>query len=509
MKTKNLLLGLALSALALQSCNVLDIDPTDTYSESTAYASIKNLDLYVKSFYGVFYSNADINVGANLAMDDGVSDLIKYSWFNVAEGSVNKLFYYDNMMSPDGNYRSNWDGMYEQIRRFNEYFYDVHRSSEDDCWTFILDEYEKAAQMLPEEWTGSEAGRLTKGAAYGMKARAALYAKRWQDAVNAALEVEKLEKKGVYQLLSGTSKDSYMQIFNTVNNKELILPVYFQQKTKQHMFNHFFCPPYDTEKAGLQPGTLGAAATPTDEYASAFDIKVGQEWKSFDWTHLNEYSEGPWGNRDPRFYASILYNGANWTGRQLELYVGGKDGYMDFSTSASQDYVRTSTTGYIFRKFMDESDNINYVDIESTSYWIEMRYAEIILILSEAYARLDKFKEAYDYLNKIRTRVGLPILAQQSTWDNYLEDLSKERVCELGLEGHRWYDLVRWDIAQKVLNGQRLHGIKIEKTGSSFLYTRVECDTQDRKFPKKYNIFPIPSSELRNNIMCEQTPSWK
>lgn len=179
----------------------------------------------------------------------------------------------------------------------------------------------------------------------------------------------------------------------------------------------------------------------------------------------------------------------------LSLYVGGKDGYMDFSTSASQDYVRTSTTGYIFRKFMDESDNINYVDIESTSYWIEMRYAEIVLILSEAYARLDKFKEAYDYLNKIRTRVGLPILAQQSTWDNYLEDLSKERVCELGLEGHRWYDLVRWDIAQKILNGQRLHGIKIEKTGSSFLYTRVECDTQDRKFPKKYNIFPIPSSE--------------
>ena len=93
----------------------------------------------------------------------------------------------------------------------------------------------------------------------------------------------------------------------------------------------------------------------------------------------------------------------------------GKDGYMDFSTSASQDYVRTSTTGYIFRKFMDESDNINYVDIESTSYWIEMRYAEIVLILSEAYARLDKFKEAYDYLNKIRTRVGLPILAHQSS----------------------------------------------------------------------------------------------
>ncbi|MCS2795089.1 hypothetical protein NXW97_24390 [Bacteroides faecis] len=75
------------------------------------------------------------------------------------------------------------------------------------------------------------------------------------------------------------------------------------------------------------------------------------------------------GKPQPTFLSSIL-DGANWTGRQLELYVGGKDGYMDFSPSASQDYVRTSTTGYIFRKFMDESDNINYVDIESTSYWI-------------------------------------------------------------------------------------------------------------------------------------------
>ena len=62
MKTKNLLLGLALSTLTLQSCNVLDIDPTDTYSESTAYASIKNLDQYVKRFYKWFYRNAYINV---------------------------------------------------------------------------------------------------------------------------------------------------------------------------------------------------------------------------------------------------------------------------------------------------------------------------------------------------------------------------------------------------------------------------------------------------------------
>ena len=141
------------------------------------------------------------------------------------------------------------------------------------------------------------------------------------------------------------------------------------------------------------------------------------------------------------------------------------------------------------------------------------RMEDMLLLRAEALAVLNRVDDAVEQLNQLRVKRGL---SQVSFKKNFGEDVNKlidnifaERRRELIGEGHRWYDLVRWDIAQKVLNGQRLHGIKIEKTGSSFLYTRVECDTQDRKFPKKYNIFPIPSSELRNNIMCEQTPSWK
>lgn len=167
----------------------------------------------------------------------------------------------------------------------------------------------------------------------------------------------------------------------------------------------------------------------------------------------------------------------------FQLYVDGNDGYMDFATTG-QDNVHKSTTGYLIRKFASDDTNINFSSILSGQYWIEMRLAEIYLIRSEAYARQNEFGKAYADLKTIRDRVGLPELAQQNNWSDYLEDLSKERICELGMEGHRYFDLIRWGIAVRTLDHKRLHGVKITQAGGSFSYARVECDTQDRLFLK-------------------------
>ena len=102
-----------------------------------------------------------------------------------------------------------------------------------------------------------------------------------------------------------------------------------------------------------------------------------------------------------------------------------------------------------------------------------MRLAEIYLIRSEAYARKNEFEKAYADLKTIRDRVGLPQLEQKNNWSDYLTDLAKERICELGLEGHRYFDLIRWGIAVQTLNQKRLHGIKIEKKGNDFAYEKV------------------------------------
>lgn len=549
------------SVVCLTQCDVLDIEPTGWYSENVAYSSLENVDLYIKGLYGVLYDNADINISSNCLMDDGATDLLKYSWYGVAAGAMNRFFYEQNYVSEMSNFRSNWSGMYTRIRELNEYFYDRSkgygddlnqdemkkrtaevrflrafayqelvirhggvilridednidggeerskaRSSESDCWDFILNEYTKAAEDLPESWAGSDAGRITKGAALGMKARAALYAKRWEEAIEACNEVLKLN----YSLLPGTTADEYYNIFTSANNSELILPVYFQQgqNAKQNSFDLYVCPPYDWKAAGITEGSVGAAVTPSDEYASSFDIKVNGSYKPFDWKDLNSFTNGPFNDREPRFYASILYNGATWKGRDIQLYVDGNDGYMDFAISG-QDNVHTSTTGYLIRKFASNDPSINFTSILSGQYWIEMRLAEIYLIRSEAYARQNKFKEAYDDLKTIRDRVKLPELDQQNSWNNYLKDLSKERICELGMEGHRYFDLIRWGIAVETLDHKRLHGIKIKQTDDKFSYDQVECDTQDRLFPEKYTIFPIPYTELQDNTQCEQNNLWK
>lgn len=547
--------------LSLTQCDVLDVDPTGYYSENVVYSSLENADLYVKGLYNVLYDNATLNMSSSCLMDDGATDLLKYSWYGVAAGAMNKFFYQNNYVTQESNFRSNWSGMYSRIRQLNEYFYDRSkgygdnldqaamnirtaevrflrafayqelvlrhggvilrtdedyidgpeerakaRSSEADCWEWILNEYTKAAADLPESWSGDNVGRLTKGAAYGMKARAALYAKKYDVAIEACNEVLNLG----YELLDGSTYENYYKIFTTTNNKELILPVYFLQgnNAKQHSFDNYVCPPGDWKAANITEGSVGAAVTPSDEYASAFDIKVNGTYEKFDWSKLSTYGNAPFNNREPRFYASILYNGASWKGRTIELYVGGLDNYMDFATSG-QDNVHKSTTGYLIRKFVSNDASINFTSILSGQYWIEMRLAEIYLIRSEAYARNNDFSKAYADLKVIRDRVGLPELTQTNNWDSYLEDLEKERICELGMEGHRYFDLIRWGKAVSTLDHSRLHGIKMTKSGSTISYERVECDTQDRLFPEKYTIFPIPYSELKDNVLCEQNDLWK
>ena len=547
-----------LAALGAASCNFLETDPTGWYGEDVVYSSVEHLDLYIHGLYGIMYANADIAAG--YVFDDACTDLVKESWYGTGGGAVNKMFLDGTGITPEGNFRSNW-GNYTYIRQLNEYFHDLNygyiskidpdivkirtaevrflrafayqelvlrhggvilrvdekkvdgpdenvkaRSSEADCWDFIISEYEKAADDLPLSWNGDDRGRITKGAAIGMKARACLYAKRWEDASNACDELFEL---GQYDLVPGKTAESYYGIFTQPYNKELILPVYYTTPvstgTRQHNFNSYFCPPGDGAAYNTQ---VGAAATPTDEYASSFDIMLDGKYQAFSWDKLSSYGNKPFEGREPRFYANILYNGAKWRGRTLQLYEGGDDGFMEYKNSG-QDNVHKSTTGYIFRKFMSDASNMNYTSVLSGQFWIEMRLAEIYLIRSEAYARQGDFIPAYKDLNDIRDRVGMDPLPIKMTWEDYLKDLMKERVCELGMEGHRFFDLVRWGKAREVLDGKYTHGVRITRNMSGeFSYEYIQCDPAPRRFPERFNIFPIPYSELKANPLCEQNNAW-
>lgn len=558
---KKYIIGLlASAAVVLPACDTLDVDPTGYYSENVAYASVANLDMTVKNFYGLFHQFADIETGKGLtSVTDGASDLLKGSWYNVDGGAFNKMFFQDNYITVSGgDFRSNWGTMYNYIRLLNQFIYDYERgmiklpaadvaprlaearflralayqeliqrhggvvlrlvddgvddqfknnkprASLADSWDFVINEYGEVAKDLPVEWTAADAGRITKGSAYGMQARAALYAGRWDDAITAANAVFALDK---YSLMPGLTADQYELIFTTPNNRELIQPVYFEVGKKQHMWNQWMCPVTDARLA--VNGDFGVAMTPTEEYASQFDILVDGQWEAFDWDNLAKYGNKPFDKRDPRFYYTLLYPGCTWQGRKLEIWDKGSDEGMTYTGLPINDNVHKTTTGYIMRKFLTKK-TYNFTSTLSDQLWPEMRLAEIYLIRSEAYARQGEWAKAYADLNSIRTRVGLNAKAQTGNWESYLADLQKERICELGVEGHRFFDLVRWGKAVEVLNGRRVHGIHTTKNADGSLsYEVIEADNQDRKFPLKYTICPIPYSEIQNNPLCEQNDLWK
>lgn len=545
---KTTLLYFILLFIYMPSCNdSLDIDPHDRYSGNTVWKNISNLDLYVYSLYGALYQYAEVG---SVNLSDGYSDILKYSQ-TYMDTEHNRICLSPSYLTPaSAEYVSPWTATYINIKKLNEFIVDagkygenIHpdqlkirlaeirflraflyhkliirhggvvlrvsnealdgpteknkkRSTKEESWEWVITELNAIANNLPETWDDNNTGRITRGAVYGLIARSALYAERWDDAISAAKKVETLAKdKQLYGL-----ENNFEDIFTKPHNKEMILAAYYKRPELTNDFDKYFCPTGDIER-------YGGYASPTEELVSQYDVKVGGIWEKFDWENPL-YNAAPYNNRDPRFYATVLYNGAPWKDRLIETFVGGTDGYIEYFDGNQRN---RTVTGYFIRKFLENKVK-DFVSEKGDQYWIEMRYSEILLILSEAYAQgKNDYGMAYNYLNMIRGRqsVGLPNLPQKNTWEEYLNDLQKEKMCEFAFEGHRYWDLRRWKKAGDVLNGTRMHGVEINKENDMYTYSIVDCDKADRYFPERYYTIPVPEFEMRNNLDCKQDPAWQ
>lgn len=133
------------------------------------------------------------------------------------------------------------------------------RSSAEETWQFIADDLDFAANNLPKEWDAANKGRITKGAAYALKSRAMLYAKRWQDAYDAANNVIALKLYGL--------TDKYEDAWKG-NNKEAILEFdYDAANGPNHLFDRYYVPQCD----GYDNGSTG---TPTQEMVECYESKM-------------------------------------------------------------------------------------------------------------------------------------------------------------------------------------------------------------------------------------------
>lgn len=364
-------------------------------------------------------------------------------------------------------------------------------------------QFAEAAGKLPLDNSSSWAlGRATKGAALALRSRLLLYAASplynagtWADAVTAAQQVISLNKYGIYQ-------GGYANMFLINESNEAIFErLYTKNANHVHL-----------EIANGPNGYGGwAGNTPMQNLVDAYQLTNGLPA-----TAANPLYDpaNPYANRDPRFTATILYNGATYRERKIETFIpGGKD------SKDGQDNWNTTKTGYYLKKYMNDAYPLqNPWGNAGFQPWIYIRYAEILLNLAEASNELSGPQavapgatlSALQAVNMIRARQGvnMPAINAGISQTDMRTAIRNERQIELAFEEHRFYDVRRWMIAD-VTENQPARGVIITKNSDgTFTYT-AKIALDGRKFETKHYWLPIPRAEiLTSNNQLEQNPGY-
>lgn len=364
------------------------------------------------------------------------------------------------------------------------------RASLKESIDYAVAELTEAAAGLPRDNDGNwPLGRATKGAALALKARLLLYAASplyaagtWEAATAAAQEVIALNKYSI-------SQTGYSQLFTSTANTELIFARLY---TKNANHTHL--------EIANGPNGYGGWGGNLPLQNLVDDYRMLSSGKPITDGTSGYDPANPYVGRDPRFYATILYNGASYRGATVETFIpGGKD------SKDGPDNWNTSKTGYYLKKFMNDSYPLqNPWGNAGFQPWIYFRYAEVLLNFAEA------ANEAYgadvvppgatlsarDAINQVRSRTGvqMPPVAAGLSKDAFRDVVRYERRVELSFEEHRFYDVRRWKIAD-VTENKPAGGITITKSGSTFTYApKVALD--GRHFETKHYWLPIPRAEI-------------
>jgi hypothetical protein len=415
------------------------------------------------------------------------------------------------------------------------------RDNETDVVNFFIGDFEKAIAYLPKDIPDSELGRATKGSAVGMLATAYLYlAGVMEDIVGSTAAREYYKKayetadifingelKGKYDLYGKDAADKAQachDLFMAANeyNEEVIFDIQFTDDG------------LDVSGSGRRghdlmgvshPGSYGQNTdgsyggwgrnTPTQNLVDEFRMADGS---AFDWNNP-VHAANPYDNREPRFYASILYTGAPWRGDIIYASTNkpntAGNALVDNATMKRGTNSYTMT-GYYLKKLIDPTKRggtpNRYAPFEgSDQNLIVLRYAEILLTYAEAkneYSGPDAL--VYEALNAVRERGGLPAVSGLGQSD-LREVIRTERHIELCFENKRYFDIMRWRKGPEII-GKDVYGIDVTYQMVNGVpvpaYTRVLLAAKSFESPKNY-LLPIPDAVTgRNPNLLPNNSGW-
>lgn len=469
-----------------------------------------------------------------------------------------RAFNYTNLMRSYGGLI-----LIEQPFELGEDFLNIQRSSLQETIDFILADCDKAIANLPTK-DGIEQGRATKGAAAALKSRVlswasgelvnggyeasnnlvSLGASGRDTRLKAAKDAAKAIMDGQYghYALTGTTDDppanmtseqvqeyadNFASIFLQTGewDDEAMWGVQYTNANGNICRHNRWSGPNGYHNWGNN--------NPLEPVVRQFEMKDGTPFvwdkynpgddnvREFTAAELAEDPErNPYVGREPRFYASILFDGAQWQqrpsdgagidpeGKIQSGYFIQADGSQVAGLDTRQGLIEAwngTKNGYYIRKYMDPNVVGQYFNNENS--WLEFRYAEVVMDYAEACIELGEIQEGLNALNMIRNRAGLPdrVTSDQAQAREWLRH---ERLVEFFGEGERWYNIRKWMIADQVIKD--VHSIKIYHYADGSIKWHYDQSTvvDDRTWKDRQYWIPISRNEINKAPQLQQNPGY-
>lgn len=401
----------------------------------------------------------------------------------------------------------------------------VSRNKEIEVYDFIINELDAIVNELPRS---APVGYPSRFAALALKSRASMYAasiatwgevalnglvgipaseaaRFWQSSYDASQEIISSGVYSLYNALPNDKAENFRRLFVDENNSEVI---FSWQLTGENVSSN-----YDLFMSPFQfcPGWGGSNTSVYLEMVDEFENIDGSSGKL---DHALATSQ-PWDlrelfkDKEPRFHASIYYEGVEWKGEPIENWGGIitpdgtriTSGYYEGKSAQGRSYTAGgyaggAITGFNVLKYLDET--LVPVDQNRTKIdFIVFRLGEILLNKAEAAIALGKEQEALEAVNLLRDRAGIKLLDAIDR-----EKVRHERKVELAFENHRWWDLKRWRIAEEAIT-RTFTGIYTFYDVNSGKY-KIEINDNvhegaPARFSARHYYFPITPARIANN----------
>ncbi len=386
----------------------------------------------------------------------------------------NKIPYVDETMSP------------EDISSLSNVAY-----TNDELWQKIADDFEYAYNNLPEEQ--DEVGRANKYAAAAYLAKIYLYKAYRQDEMNNVVSIDQDDLQKVLDLTAYVMTSPYKLENDFAYN---FLPGEYENGAES-LFAVQYSQDDGTTYGRLNMGNALTTPTPGGDFNKPSQnlvnaYKTANGLPMFDTFNDENYSEST-DKVDPRLFHTVAIAGKpyKYTDINYEENQSRNPGMYGYYSSlkenvdpASEYYVKTGPW------YANSKNNI------------VIRYADVLLMRAEALIEMGDFTAALPLINQVRTRakVSTSLISFATNLDiqtyqdgvncNWTQDYARqalrwERRLELAMEGSRFFDLVRWGIADEVMNAYYLG----EATDHTYY--------QGAEFEKNKNEYvPVPIQQI-------------